>query len=68
MPDGPVSARGETTWGSEASARNSERLQRIMKDLPLPAGFIVVRMDNWRSPFRQPIRAVRGAEVCSSAK
>jgi tetratricopeptide (TPR) repeat protein len=58
----------ETTWGSETSARNSERLQRMMKDLPLPAGFIVVRMDSWRSPFRKPIRSVRGAEIYSSAR
>lgn len=59
----------ETTWGSDdASARNSERMQRLMNGLPLPAGFIVVRMDSWRSPFRKPIRAIRGAEVYSSVK
>jgi Zn-dependent protease with chaperone function len=59
----------ETTWGSDdASARNADRLQRLMRDLPLPGAYVVVRMDSWRSPFRKPIRAIRGAEVYSSVK
>jgi Zn-dependent protease with chaperone function len=59
----------ETNWGSDgASAGNDARLQRLMNGLPLPGAYVVVRMDSWRSPFRKPIRAVRGAEVYSSAR
>jgi tetratricopeptide (TPR) repeat protein len=59
----------ETNWGpDDAGAGNHARLQRLMKDLPLPGAYIVVRMDSWRSPYRKPIRAIRGAEVYSSAR
>ncbi|HEY0038054.1 MAG TPA: M48 family metallopeptidase [Longimicrobium sp.] len=70
FPDQPLHVLAiETTWGSNrASARNTEGLQRLMDGLPLPGAYVVVRMNSWRSPYRKPIRAVRAAEVYSSAK
>jgi hypothetical protein len=77
----PVS---DASWSRRASARASKgaldeqgkieeerplsHREFHLRDLPLPARFIVVRMDSWRSPFRKPIRAVRGAEVYGSAR